>query len=75
MNNRSILQVRIGAHRDAIYVAAEHGPVPDAGPGAERHVAQHDGAGRDECRAIDVDYCLRAMTRSCVQAMTGSPFF
>src|SRR5437870_6278145 len=43
-----VLDVRLPADADALDVPAQHRAVPDAAAGADRHVADHDGAGSYE---------------------------
>jgi len=75
MYDRPVLNIGGLAYHDAVHVAAQNGAVPHTDAGAQRHITQHAGAGRDERGGINLDYCLRGTNRYCTHASTASPFF
>src|SRR6185503_997733 len=73
MHDRRILEVRGFPDHNRRHVAAQDRLIPHARAGAQRHIAEHDGARRDE--GSGVDYWRTGWNGHCTHASTGSPFF
>jgi hypothetical protein len=48
-----VLDIAVGPDPDFLLVGAEHGPVPNARPGSDRHGSEHDRAGSDPGLRVD----------------------